>query len=134
MKKFAVSLVALLAVVIMAFSFTACNASGTYKFNSMTVTTALGQETTYKVGDKFKVGNEEVKITKDWYTLDLNKDGTCSIVVQGESAKSGTWEENDGEITFSVAGIPFNKATKDGNKITFTYDLLLVKYEITLKK
>ena len=126
MKKFAVSLVALLSVVVMALAFTACGASGKYKFESMTV--GVGSlSKTYTVGDEY--GGKE--LTADWFTLELNNDGTCSIKTNDkDSAQTGTWTEEDGVVTFDVSGLTIGKATKDGNKITFDYGVM----KITLKK
>lgn len=126
MKKIAISIVALLSVVVMALAFTACGASGKYKFES--VTAGIGAlSKTYEVGDEY-LG---VELTKDWFTLELNNDGTCSIkAFDSDSAKAGTWTEENGVITFDVQGIAIGKATKDGNRITFDYGLL----KITLKK
>lgn len=126
MKKFAISLVALLSVVVMAFAFTACGASGKYKFESVTV--GVGPlSKTYEVGDEY-LGT---KLSKDWFTLELNSDGTCSIKTNDkDSVQTGTWTEEDGVITFDVSGLTIGKATKDGNRITFNYGVM----KITLKK
>lgn len=126
MKKFAISLVALLSVVVMALAFTACGASGKYKFESVTV--GIGSlSKTYEVGDEY-LG---VELTKDWFTLELNSDGTCSIKTNdSDSAKTGTWTEEDGKIKFDVEGLTIGKATKDGSRITFDYGAM----KITLKK
>lgn len=126
MKKFAISIVALLSVVVMALCFTACGTSGTYKFESMTVGVGALSKT-YEVGDEY-LGTE---LTKDWFVLELNSDGTCSIKTNdNDSAKAGNWTEEDGVITFDVQGIAIGKATKDGSRITFDYGLM----KITLKK
>lgn len=126
MKKFAITLVAILSVVVMALSFTACGASGKYKFESLTV--GVGSlSKTYEVGDEY-LG---VELSKDWFTLELNSDGTCSIKTNdNDSAKAGTWTEEDGIVTFNVSGISISKATKDGSRITFDYGIM----KITLKK
>ena len=114
----------------MAFSFAACSASGTYKFDSMTVK-ILTEETTYKAGDEYN----GKKLETDSVKLILNGDGTCSIkLMDSESESTGTWTEEDGTITFDVAGLPFSKATRDGSKITFSYSLFGVSVSITLKK
>ena len=123
MKKFAVSLVAVLAVIIMAFSFTACSAKGKYKFESVTIANK-----TYKAGEEIPfVG----KIDKDDFVLELNKDGSCSIkTYNNDSLKTGTWKEEDGKIKFDVEGISIGEATRDGNKISFYF----VIGTFTLKK
>lgn len=126
MKKFAISLVAILSVFVMALSFAACGASGKYKFESMTVGVGALSKT-YEVGDEY-LGTE---LSKDWFTLELKSDGTCSIKTNdSESAKAGTWTEEDGVVTFNVSGVSIGKATKDGNRITFDYGVM----KITLKK
>lgn len=125
MKKFAVSLVAILAVVVMALSFAACGA-GKYKFESLTV--GVGSlSKTYSVGEEYG----GVELSKDWFTLELKNDGTCSIKTNDkDSAQTGTWKEENGVITFDVEGLTIGKATKDGSRITFDYGVM----KITLKK
>lgn len=121
MKKFAVALVSVLAVITLCLSLAGCGASGTYKFESLTV---LGTE--YKVGEKYS-GKE---LESGSYRLVLKSDGTCTFKsIDSENEVSGTWEEKeDGKIDFS--GIGISNATRDGNKITFDFAAI----KITLKK
>lgn len=126
MKKLAISLLSILAVAVLCFSFAGCGANGTYKFESLTV--GVGSlSKTYSVGEEY-LGQE---LTVDWFTIKLENNGECSIKVNdSDSAKAGTWKEEDGKITFSVEGIDIGAATRDGNKITFNYGVM----QITLKK
>ena len=129
MKKFAISLVAILSVVVMALSFAGCGASGKYKFESMTVK-ILGSETTVKAGEEYN-GQE---LSKDSFVLELNSDGTCSFTAFGsDSVSTGTWEEEDGVL--KISGFALKNVTRDGSRITFEYSFLgLTSATITLKK
>lgn len=123
MKKIAVALVALLSVMVMALAFTACGASGKYKFESVKI-----GNLTYEAGDSIPLVGS---IEKDDFVLELNNDGTCSIkVYNSDSAKTGTWTEEDGKIKFNVSGLTIGEATCDGNRITFYF----VIGTFTLKK
>lgn len=125
MKKLAVSLVSVLAVVVLCFSLAGCGVSGTYKFESLTV--GIGNiSTTYEVGKEYN----GKKLEAGSIRLVLNKDGTCTFKsLDSDTEINGTWEEkDDGKIDFS--GIGITNATRDGNRITF--DLGVMK--ITLKK
>ena len=126
MKKITLSLVTLISVLVMAFSFAACGAGGTYKFDSLSV--GVGSlSKTYSVGEEY-LGR---KLEAGDYTLVLKGDNTCTIKLgENESEKTGTWKEEDGKITFDVSGVTIGKATRDGSKITFDYGGL----KITLKK
>lgn len=124
MKKLAVSLVSLLAVVVMCFSLAACGASGTYKLYSYEV-----GGTEYKVGDKLPL--TDVELTDDSFELVLKGDGTC--VFKNPDSKDGVegkWEEDEnGKISFTgVSGL--TNATRDGNKIVFDF----VVAKVTLQK
>ena len=110
----------------MAISFAACGVEGKYKFESMTVK-ILGAETTFHAGEEY-LGQE---LSKDWFTLELNNDGTCAVKTnESNTAVKGTWTEEDGVIKFDVVGISIGKATREGNKIILNYGIMT----ITLKK
>ena len=114
MKKLTVSLAMLLAVVIMAFSFTACGVSGRYEFESVTIA-----GTTYKEGDSIPLAGT---INKDDFYIVLNKDGTCTVkVYNAQSEKSGTWTQDGKTIKFSISGISIGEATRDGRKLTLYF-------------
>lgn len=133
MKKLAVSLVALLAVVVMCFSLAACGASGTYKLYSYEVG---GKE--YKVGDTINtpVTNKEIELEEGSFELVLKGDGTC--VFKNPDSKDGVegkWEEGEkdeeGKTKISFTGVSgLTNVTRDGNKIVF--DFFFAK--VTLKK
>ena len=130
MKKIAATLVAILSVLVLALSLASCEGeigkSGKYKFESLTVS-VMGVETTLKAGEEY-FGQT---LTEDWFVLELKKDGTCVIKAEGDEAETGTWTEKDGVITFNVSGVSIGKATKDGNRLTFSYGSNL---KVTLKK
>ena len=127
MKKIAVSLVAILSVLVMALSFAACGGSDKYKFESLTVSVMGVEVTTFKVGEEYY----NITLSEDWFVLELKKNGTCVIKAEGDEAETGTWTEKDGVITFNVSGVKIGKATKDGNRLTFSYGNNL---KVTLKK
>ena len=125
MKKIAVSLVSVLAVVVLCFSLAGCSASGTYKFESLTV--GVGSlSTTFEVGKEYN----EKKLEAGSIRLVLNKDGSCTFKpLDSDTEISGTWEEkDDGKIDFS--GIGISNAIRDGSRITFDFGVM----KITLKK
>ena len=108
---------------IMALSFSACSAKGKYKFESVTIANK-----TYKAGEEIPVIGT---INKDDFVLELNKDGTCSMkAYNSDSAKSGTWKEENDKIKFDISGLTIGEATRDGNKISFYF----VIGTFTLKK
>lgn len=131
MKKFLASLAAFVAVVAIALTFAACSTGGTYRFEKATAS-VLGISTEYTAGQEMPgVG----KLDTDSFTLELNNDGTCKIKVFGSATlQSGTWSEEDGTITFNISGITLGKATRDGDRITFTYGFSGLSLTVTLKK
>lgn len=129
MKKVKVLLVGILTLVLSLFCLVGCGVEGTYKFESLSVG-ALGFTKTYEVGEEY---NGE-KLTKDYFTLELKKDGTA-VVGEDGSTFTCDWAEDDGKITFKQNGITLYTATVDGNEMTLKFgDTSLAGMTMVLKK
>ncbi|MDE5547692.1 MAG: hypothetical protein K2J30_01660 [Clostridia bacterium] len=132
MKKFRVALVAALMLLVSMLCLVACGSvAGTYKFDSMEMTTLLGK-TTLKAGDKFMEGTEmEVELSADFFTMTLNSDGTCTMksALMGDEEGTGTWEEKDGDIAVTIEGAT-QTFKKDGSSLVLDIE----GTKITLKK
>ena len=111
MKNVKVFLVGILTLVLSLFCLVGCSPAGTYKFESLTVG-AFGFEKTYEVGQEYN-GQE---LTADYFTLQLNDDGTAVIGDDGETFNC-QWTEEEGTITFKQNDFTLYTATLDGNKM-----------------
>ena len=132
MKKIKVLLASVFTLLVCLFCFVGCGATGTYKFQSLTVE-VLGFAKTYEVGQEY---NGET-LEAGYMTLKLNSDGTA-VITNGDDDTSFTcdWEKGeDGEITFKQNGVTLYKATVSGMEMTLEGDALgLAGMKIVLKK
>lgn len=121
MKKVAISVLSVLAVMIMCVCFSACSSSitGTYKFESMSVT--QGSVTTeIKAGEKYM---GMVTLSEDTFILTINDDNTIEFKTNmGEEVTvKGTWEKKDGKYYLTIEG-DSQEVTISGNKLTMESD------------
>ena len=108
MKKAAIIVVAVLAIVLSVVCLTGCvgEVEGTYKFYSMTT-----DGVTLKVGQTYM---GLIQLSEDFMTVELKKDGSCTftVAILDETAKA-TWD-------------------KDGDKISITSNDTLETMEFTI--
>ena len=123
MKKLLASIVAGILTLGCLFMVGCSSPAGTYKFDSMSVT--MGDTTIeLKVGEDFN----GMTLTADFYVIELKKDGTGTVAMQGMSTEI-TWVK-EGDIIKMTADGSTQDFTLDGDKISF--DVSGTK--VTLKK
>lgn len=149
-KKIAITLISLVAVLVMAFSFAACGVAGTYKLEELSVT-YNGEVLTAKAGEDLvfveKIGETTstmaTTIDAKSCVLTLNRDGTYSVTMSLPVYFNGTlrtetkhdegkWEEQDGKINIlDDNGKVTQTFTVEDNRIVWEIEGF---YKIVLKK
>ncbi|MDE5943452.1 MAG: hypothetical protein K2H30_04505, partial [Clostridia bacterium] len=103
-KSLLITTILAVCAAIACLAFAACSNNdtaleGTYKFSSMTMT--IGEETTtVKAGEEFN----GITISKDYFVMEINNDGTFSISSAMGIDEEGTWEEEDGVLKLTADG------------------------------
>lgn len=102
MKKFRLTLVALLMFVVSIFGLASCgdkSYAGTYKFESVTVT-AAGETVTVKAGEDYM----GMSFSENFMVVELKEDGTVVMTAMKQSME-GTWEKSEadsGKIVITI--------------------------------
>lgn len=130
MKKIASALVSLVAVLLLAFTLTACstNVVGTYKFKSMTYT-ENGIQMNIEAGKDIMAG---MSVTEDFMVIEIKDDNTFTISAMGETVE-GTWTVEGKTLKLEVEG-EVQEATLKGKTLTMTTDMTGQESTITFKK
>lgn len=129
-KKIAISLVSLMAILVLAFSMSACatNFVGTYKIDSMVVKSD-GEQITIKVGEEIMNG---ITLTEDYMVIEVKDDNTFTITVAGQTM-DGTWTSEGRTLKLDIDG-EVQEATLKGKTLTISGDMYGSDSTITFKK
>ena len=130
-KKIALLLIAVVSALVMGIMVAACapkEATGTYKFVSMTMTEG-GQTQTYEVGMK---GPDGSTITDEYYVMELKEDGTVTYKAFGDTI-DGTWTKDGNKVSVTMSGST-QEFTLDGNVLTLTTSFEGFSQTVKLKR
>lgn len=124
MKKTAIIMVAVLAIVLSVFCLAACGepatdgsdtaTEGTYKFYSMRY-----EDEVWNIGDTDEEGSLGL-LTADSVVLVLNSDGTINFTMgaEGDFRIGGTWKQEANTVTIKFETDDVTVFTKKGDKLT----------------